>query len=237
MMKSTHWVGVFAIGICSAAALSGCSGDPAPTNQPMGTAGTPATGGASTGGATGIQLTGPAAYTQLTGADATASATPAPSAWVGKGCNACHGNNGEGTSMIGPEVRHTPTTYAQWVVRNGRPPFIMAQFPEVPAAMKTDVSAADLTSILTWLQGQPKPTTPEGLYKDFCGNCHGPKMGTGGSAPISIIGKKMTEVTMKVRGGEGTDPSMRSAYMPIIDAAALSDTELGLIMTFIGATP
>jgi mono/diheme cytochrome c family protein len=202
----------------------------------MNTAGATGTGGGATGGATGIQLTGANAYTQLSGADATPGAA-APAVWDSKGCKACHGPNGEGTAQIGPEIRHTPTTYASYVVRNGRPPFIMAQFPEVPAAMKTDVSAADLTSILTWLQSQPKPTTPEGLYKDFCGNCHGPKMGTGGAVPITIVGKKMSEVTMKVRFGEGTDPSMRNLFMPIIDATLLTDAELAQIGTFIGATP
>lgn len=156
---------------------------------------------------------------------------------MGKGCNACHGPNGEGTASIGPEIRHTPAAYATWVVRHGRPPFIMAEFPEVPADKKTDISAADLTSIITWLGSMPRPTTAESLYKDFCGNCHGPKMGTGGAVPVAITGKKQAEVIQKVRMGVGTDPAMRNAYMPIIDAATLSDPELTTLMTFIGATP
>jgi mono/diheme cytochrome c family protein len=223
--------------------VAGCSAeDPA---TPAGTAGTSTgtggsgagTGGGATGGAKGVQLTGAAAYTILSGADATANATAAPAAWVGKGCNACHGANGEGTAQIGPEIRHTVPTYATYVVRNGRAPFIMAAFPEQPATGKTDISAADLTSILTWLGGAPKPTTPEGLYKDFCGNCHGPKMATGGAVPVGITGKKQAEVIQKVRMGVGTDPAMRNNFMPIIDATALSDAELMQIMTFIGATP
>ena len=243
MKKSSHWVGVIAMGICSASVVAGCSSDPDTT--PPGTAGTSTgTGGSgggsaggATGGAKGVQLTGAAAYTILTGADAAPNAAAAPAAWMAKGCNACHGANGEGTSQIGPEIRHAPSTYATYVVRNGRAPFIMAAFPEAPAAGKTDVSAADLTSILTWLGSMPKPTTPESLYKDFCGNCHGPKMATGGAVPVGITGKKQAEVIQKVRMGVGTDPSMRNNYMPIIDAAALSDAELMQSMTFIGATP
>jgi mono/diheme cytochrome c family protein len=248
MKKSTQWLGVFAIGIISAAALSGCSAqDPATSSNTAGTSagGTGATGGTTgTGGVAspGVQLTGPAAYTVLTGPDATAGATPAPAAWAAKGCSTCHGSNGEGVSLgttpFGPEIRHVPTTYGTWVVRHGRPsPSPMVAFPEVPAAGTTDISAADLTSILTWLQGQPKPTTGEGLYKDFCGNCHGPKMGTGGVVPVSIVGKKMTDITQKVRMGEGIDPSMRNGYMPAEDMVSLTDAELGLIATFLGATP
>lgn len=244
MKKSSHWVGVFAMGICSASVVAGCSAED-PATPPTGTAGTSTgTGGSgggsaggATGGAKGVQLTGAAAYTILSGADAAANPTAAPAAWMGKGCNACHGANGEGTAQIGPEIRHAPASYATYVVRNGRAPFIMAAFPEAPAMGKTDVSAADLTSILTWLGSMPKPTTPEGLYKDFCGNCHGPKMATGGAVPVGITGKKQAEVIQKVRMGVGTDPAMRNSYMPIIDAAALSDAELGSIMTFIGATP
>ncbi len=237
MKKSSHWVGVCAIAIVSASALSGCSSDPDP--GPMNTAGSGTAGGSggSGGGPTGIQLSGPSAYTILSGADAAPGATAAPAAWMGKGCSACHGANAEGVNLIGPEVRHTPTTYGTWVVRNGRPPFIMAAFPEAPAPMKTDISAADLTGILTWLQSLPKPTTGEGLYKNFCGNCHGPKMGTGGIVPISVIGKKQVDVSQAIRLGEGTDPSMRGTYMPAHDAALLTDAEIVLINQFIGAVP
>jgi hypothetical protein len=73
------------------------------------------------------------------------------------------------------------------------------------------------------------------LYKDFCGNCHGPTTPSGGSVPISIQNKTRAEVTMKVRMGEGTDQSMRNLYMPAHSTGELTDAELGLIMDFIGA--
>ncbi len=241
MKKSSQWVGVLAIGIVSASSLAGCSADPSPGpvgTAGAGTAGSPSGGGSggAAGGARGIQLSGPAAYTILSGPDAAPGAA-APAAWVGKGCSACHGPNGEGVNQIGPEIRHTPTTYGTWVVRNGRAPFIMASFPEVPTAMKTDISAADLSAVLTWLQSLPKPTTGEGLYKNFCGNCHGPKMGTGGIVPISVVGKKQLDVSQTIRLGEGTDPSMRGTYMPAQDVASLTDAEIALINQFIMAVP
>lgn len=243
MMKSTQWMAVCAIATCSAAVLSGC-GDPAPAvNQPMNTAGTNAgVGGAAGSSSMGTQLTGPAAYTVLTGADAMAGATPAPAAWAAKGCSTCHGPNGEGVLLgatpFGPEVRHTPVTYATWVVRHGRPaPSAMVDFPEVPTEKKTDISAADLTSILTWLGGQPKPTTGQGLYKDFCGNCHGPMNATGGAVPVNVIGKKNADILQRVRMGEGADPSMRNGYMPAEDAASLTDAEVTLISQYLMGVP
>lgn len=243
MKKSTQWMGVCAIATCSAAVLSGC-GDPTPAaNPPMNTAGASTGGGGGTGGGTtGTQLTGPAAYTVLTGADAMAGATPAPPQWAAKGCSTCHGPNGEGvllgTTPFGPEIRHTPTTYATWVVRHGRPaPSAMVDFPEVPTPMKTDISAADLTAILTWLAGQPKPTTGQGLYKDFCGNCHGPMTASGGAVPVNIIGKKSADILQRVRMGEGADPGVRNSYMPAETAAELSDQEVTLISQYLMAVP
>lgn len=246
MMKSTQWLGVCAIAISSASALSGCSSDPeqpAPMNMAgTSTGGGAAVGGTGTGTGGGTQLTGPAAYTVLTGADAMAGTTPAPAAWSGKGCSTCHGPNGEGVLLgatpFGPEIRHTPTTYATWVVRHGRPaPSAMVDFPETPTDKKTDISAADLTSILTWLAGQPKPVTGQGLYKDFCGNCHGPNAATGGVVPVNIVGKKASDILQRVRMGEGTDPSMRNSYMPAEDAASLSDNEVTLISQYLMAVP
>jgi hypothetical protein len=38
-----------------------------------------------------------------------------------------------------------------------------------------------------------------------------------------------------VRKGFGTNPAMRDEYMPAFDAIALTDAELGLIRTFLGA--
>ena len=96
------------------------------------------------------------------------------------------------------------------------------------------ITDTDLTAVISWLDGQPKPTTGQGLFLDFCGNCHG-KDGNGGIQPVKVTGETIMAVNTKVRGGFGTDISMRNAYMPAEDVNALSDAELTLIEQFIGA--
>ena len=194
MKKSSHWVGVFAMGICSAAVVAGCSAeDPATTPGTAGTgtagsAATAGTGGGSSGGAAGVQLQSPAYHVQLKGADITAG-MPAPAAYKAAGCNACHGENGEG-NLVGPEIRFTPKEYAVAVLRGGRKtpngmPSAMVKFdPGTGTGMLSD---ADLDAINTWQNSFAKPATGEGLYKAMCGNCHGPMTPTGGSAPIASM--------------------------------------------------
>jgi mono/diheme cytochrome c family protein len=233
MMKSTQWMGVCAIAISSATALSGCSSEPDP--GPMNTAGTSTGGGASGGsggGSTGTQLQSPLYHVKLTGADA-AAGMPAPAVYTSAGCSACHGANAEGTT-IGPEIRFTPKDYAVGVVRNGRK--TPAGTPSAMVAVSTTtLSDADLDLINTWQNSFTKPTTGPGLYLAMCGNCHGPTTPTGGSAPISIQGKSKVEVAMYVRMGAGTDLSMRATYMPKFDMTLLNETELGLIQGHLGS--
>ena len=140
-------------------------------------------------------------------------------------------------NIIGPEIRHTPVTYATWVVRHGRPaPSAMVAFPTVaPNATTLAISDPDLAAVLAWLDTQPKPATGVALYRDFCGNCHGPNVASGGAVPVSIIGKMATEITQKVRVGEGLDPSMRNGFMPPEDMMALTDPELVLIQGYLMA--
>src|SRR6185369_3888245 len=115
----------------------------------------------------------PQYYTALTGADASPSTGTTPAKW--NLCSVCHGTNGQGVAGLGPEIRHINPTYANWVVRNGRGG--MAKYST------TDYTDTELTEILTWLGAMPKPTTADGLYKDFCGTCHGPMNPTGGAVP------------------------------------------------------
>ncbi len=244
MKKLTQLVGVFATSLICTAALAGCSATPDPTPMSTGGAGgTGAGGGGGAGGGTllnGTLLTGMAAYTILSAGEFMAGPTPAPAAWTSGGCITCHGNNGEG-SVIGPEIRHVPTNYANAIVRNGRllpsgMPSAMVKFPDAASTpAQLGITSADLTAVLAWLQGQPKPATGVALYRDFCGNCHGPKVPSGGAVPISVTGRMKTQITQKVRIGEGMDPGMRNGYMPAEDMAALSDTELGLIQDYLMA--
>jgi mono/diheme cytochrome c family protein len=232
MKKLTFWVGVIATGLISSLTTA-CSSTPDDGGNKGGssTGGTGATGG-STGVGGGTQLAYPAYLTTLTGADATPG-QPAPAAYTAAGCNACHGANAEGTA-VGPENRFTPKAYAVAAVRNGR------LAPNgTPSAMVAfgagTLSDADLDAINVWQNSFPKPTSPQGMYKAMCGNCHGPNMPTGGSAPISIQGKSKMDVMMYVRNGNGTDPAKRAEYMPAFDAALLTDADLALIETYLGS--
>ncbi len=238
MKKLTQLLGVFTTGLISAATLAGCASTPDASTMTTAGAGGMAAGG-TTGAGGGMQLTGAAAYTLLKGADATPSATPAPAGWMTGGCYVCHGANGEGVASIGPEIRHVPAAYANWVVRHGRPaPSLMVAFPLVaPNPQTLAINDADLMAVVAWLDGQPKPTTGDGLYRDFCGNCHGPTTASGGAVPVSIIGKMATEISQKVRMGEGTDPAMRNGFMPPEDMAALTEPELDMIKAYLMAKP
>lgn len=247
-MKRSNWAGLVATSLLAVTTLGGCSDDAPPANAGgtanaagtpattagTGTGGTPAAGGSATAGTspmTGTKLDPPNSYTYLTGADAAANATAAPAAYssAATACNSCHGANGEGTNLIAPEIRHVSATYANWVIRNGRG--FMSKFD---TSMLSD---ADMQSIIAWMDSMPKPATGDSLYKDFCGNCHGPTTGSGGAVPVKVTGLTMTQVTNAVRGGFGTDPSYRTAFMPKFEVAALSDAELALIQTFLGSTP
>jgi mono/diheme cytochrome c family protein len=233
-MKRSNWAGLVAMGLLSVTAL-GCSDDPTPPPTP-GTGGMPATGGSGTGGTgnappTGVQLAGAAAYTILSGANAAPATAAAPTGYTTTGaCVACHASNGEGIDGLAPEIRHAPTAYATWMVRNGRSGTSMSAFPA------TSLSDADLTAIITWLGGMPKPTTPDGLYKDFCGNCHGPT-GGGGAVPVKITGLPTATVDLYVRGGNGAPQGARNEYMPAFDVALLTEAEFAQIKTFLGTTP
>lgn len=249
-MKKMHWLGVIATSLMSLTALAGCSGDDAPAAP--GTGATSATGGggaaatagtttggtatAGTGGGSsnmGVQLDPPAYYVALTGADAMAGAA-APAAYMANGCNACHNPNGEG-NIVGPEIRFTPKEYFTAAVRTGRKDYKGTQTAMLPVAADK-LTDADLDAISAWLNGLPKPTTGQGLYKAMCGNCHGPMMPTGGGSPIKIQGATVANVDKFVRmGGTGTDVNDRLKYMPKYDTTLLTDAELTMIKTFIGA--
>lgn len=146
-------------------------------------------------------------------------------------CAPCHGPQGEGTAL-GYELQHPVEAYSSWVVRNGRP--AGGELPGVMTSYDTDaVSDADLEAIWAWLQAMPRAEDGEGLYRDFCGNCHGPD-GRGGAVFEGARGTAAS-ITRHVRGGEGgAGYGVRQRYMPAFDAARLSDAELQLIIDFLG---
>lgn len=238
MKKLTFWVGVFATGLISTLTTTACSSTPDDTGTKTtgGSGGSGAgAGGTGTGGGKATQLMPPATYTILSG-DAALPGTAMPPAKYTAICSACHQPAGQGFANLAPEIRHTPAAYATWVVRNGRPNTSMIPYPPTSADPKVaTLTDAELTEIVTWLEALPKPTTGQALYQDFCGNCHGPMNPTGGAVAVNVQGLLTAEYGMKVRTGEGMDPSMRQSFMPPETADKLTDAELGLIQTYLMA--
>lgn len=146
-------------------------------------------------------------------------------------CAPCHGPQGEGTAL-GYELQHPVEDYATWVVRNGRP--AGGELAGVMAAYDADAfSDADLEATWAWLQAMPRAEDGEGLYLDFCGNCHGAD-GNGGAVREGARSTAQS-IMRHVRGGEGgSNFSARERYMPAFSADALSDAELALIIDFLG---
>jgi mono/diheme cytochrome c family protein len=232
-MKNSQWPWLLAKSLIWALTLAGCSNSP-DNSSPM----TP-TGGAGSGGATGTQIFGFEAYTLLNATDAPAG-TAAPAIYTSSTCDTCHGAQGQGVEFLAPEIRHTPASYASFIVRNGRldtkgKQSAMVKFPNAPSDMAKVVSDSELTAMVEWLNGLPRPTTGKGLYKDFCGNCHGPNDPSGGAVPVSIRGLKASDVSAKVRAGSGTDITMRAAFMPSFDEALLPAADLTLIQSYLGS--
>ena len=147
-------------------------------------------------------------------------------------CLPCHGADAAGTKL-GPEIKHPPRDLASWVVRNGRAgtgfPGPMAGY--APGA----ISDAALAAVLDWLTALPRAQDGQGLYLDFCGNCHGAD-GLGGIVGQRPAGKPVAQILAKVRTGHGgAGFANRTQYMPKLTPADLSDAELEAIESFLGA--
>ena len=219
-MKSTQWLRVVMTSLVSLSAIAGCGGtDEEPGGGTAGGGGSG--GGTGTPGVTKVMpVDGSSGFVILSDADAPANTAAAPAKYSST-CQACH--------------------QAKFVIRNGRKdsqgkPTSMVAFPAT-ATMPTEtaLTEAEVSEIVTWLNGAPKPTTPDGLYKDFCGNCHGPMGASGGAVGVKLQGVSAAAVDAVVRAGKGTDMANRTAYMPAFDTTLLTDAELGMIKTFIGA--
>lgn len=150
-------------------------------------------------------------------------------------CAVCHGPEGQG-SVNAYELQHPNAGFATFVVRTGRPGL---EFPGVmmaayPPELVTD---AQLDEIWTWLDSFPQPTTGEGIYRDYCQNCHGADATTG-PAGQELREKTALEMIEKLReGAGGTNYALRHTYMPSLDANRLTDAEISAIATYIGSLP
>ena len=146
-------------------------------------------------------------------------------------CVPCHGSEGAGVPMMGPEIQHPVVDFSTWVVRNGRthPDYKMPMLKYPPEVL----SDAQLQGIFTFLGARPKPTTGEGLYKDYCENCHGANA-QGGVTMRPIANEPVNAFIMDTRAGHHPGEfSNRREYMPKWTAAELSDAEIRLIFMYV----
>ena len=145
-------------------------------------------------------------------------------------CAVCHGANGEGVDLLGPEIQHPPREFATWVVRNGR---THPDFAGAMVAYGTDVVSDEwLNEILDYLNSQPQPTTAEALYLDYCANCHGAD-GAGGVTMRPIINESQNVQDLVRNGHGGQDYGNRREYMPVFSQMQLSDAEVTMLQQYV----
>jgi mono/diheme cytochrome c family protein len=145
-------------------------------------------------------------------------------------CAGCHGVDALGT-VLAYELRHPNREYAEWVVRNGRAAGEFA--PSFMAAFSTEtISDEELQLVFDHLDSFPQPTTGQGLYEDYCGNCHGPD-GSGGAVAENIL-EEPAEALEQVREGDGgTNYGARSEFMPAFADDRLTNAEFQSIMDYL----
>lgn len=148
-------------------------------------------------------------------------------------CASCHGDDGAGTPA-GPQILSPVRGFATHVIRHGRGREL-GYADEMPAWDTTLISDAQLTSILDVLSAAPKPTTGQGLYGRFCGNCHG------GDAQGGRVGKDITretdEIHEAVREGHHVGQYADDEYMPAWSDAELTRAEVTLIAQYLATLP
>lgn len=231
-------------GALATGGTSPTGGTPGMTGGTPGTGGSPATGGTSMGtggfmpaGGTGgalqggqVGMTGGSGGTAAGGGGSGGMAGSADPFLV---CMGCHGPEGQGIPMLGPEIQHPVRDFATWVVRNGRTGHPDFPTSEMEAFSTTELSDADLNAILDRLSAMPKPTTGEGMFLDYCGNCHG-ATGVGGPAGHNARGESYSKALQMVRGGHSPGQfSMRTGYMPLWSTGDLSDADVQAIVSYL----
>ena len=149
-------------------------------------------------------------------------------------CSGCHGADAMGTTLA-YELRHVDREYAHWVVRNGR---AGGEFDPnaMPAFTEDALSPDQLDAIVDHLDTFPQPTTGEGLFLDYCANCHGADARTG---PVQV--DMLAEITDEpgkaleaVREGEGdANIGARHEFMPSVSADRLSNVQVQAIVDYV----
>ena len=92
---------------------------------------------------------------------------------------------------------------------------------------------AEIEEIWDFLSDMPQPTTGEGLFLDYCANCHGADA-LGGVVDEDLDEEDFLNIVETVREGEGeNDYGARLEYMPSWTNAELSDAQLKLIADYL----
>ena len=144
-------------------------------------------------------------------------------------CSACHGSEGKGIANVGPEILHPTADYTVWLTRTGRkhPNYTIA----MPAYTQSQLSDKELNQIIDWLSAAPKPTTGEGLYRDYCFHCHADD--GRGTAGHSAKGRTISQLTSNIRNGHNlSNFGTRNKYMPKWSVSELTADDIQKMQTY-----
>jgi len=144
-------------------------------------------------------------------------------------CVGCHGDQGAGLATQGVQLRSDDDPFSIYWVRAGRATRTFdSPMPAYPASM---ISDQQLGAMFTWINSVPHPTTGEGLFNQYCTNCHGAD-GRGGSAGEGIRGGG--GFTSAIRQGKNRSDGYgrRGSYMSAWNSSQISDQEIQLISAY-----
>lgn len=189
---------------------------------------------------------------------ATSDSTPPTGAelYVINSCNACHGDQGQGT-VLGPEIQHPMADHFEEIVANGTGTHVLDTYQGQSAmiAYGNILSKPERDSIRDWLAAFPQPTTGAALFADYCAHCHGDDARGGAKVsdgpPIVVeayatayhsapfINLDRNGEIAYVRAGHTQEnstpiePAERRGYMPAFPSSVISDQELTLILDWV----
>lgn len=146
-------------------------------------------------------------------------------------CVSCHGEQGEGIDTVGMQLRYDDDTFSRYWIRNGRA--ATGGFADdMPAYASDVISDTQIDEMMTFINQAQHPTTGEGLYLQYCANCHGV---TGGGGPSGHGIRGDSGITGVSRNGKGgSSYGARRDYMTSWSTSQLSDTELQMIGAYVG---
>lgn len=143
-------------------------------------------------------------------------------------CASCHGEQAEGTER-GPQLRFRDAEYFDHVTRHGAPS--RGRWASDMDSYAADrISDAQLAEMIAWIDSFPNATDGEGLYHQFCANCHG------GTGVQGWVEPEFDGSIYSVSRSGKEDSVANPSYMPGWPASEISDGELQQIQAFIDAT-